>query len=89
MKKLESTSMKTKNNPASSFLFLREEEFLENSPHPKIQFISHKQIQTASRDELEKRFIELMSDDWVLYKIFNNFCDAALKKYSEKFSQHA
>lgn len=73
----------------NNFSILKEWEFFEKSPHPKITFISRKSTKSLTKIELEERFSELMSDDWVLYKIFNNFCDTALKKYSEKFSQHA
>lgn len=72
-KKLELTNMKTTNNPVNNFRFLREGEFLKNSPHPKIQFISHKKYQNMTVVELEKSLETALQKYWNQHNIYYKF----------------
>ncbi|MBB1554600.1 hypothetical protein HG442_004330 [Candidatus Gracilibacteria bacterium] len=73
MKKLELTSMKTKNNPVNNFRFLGEGECLESSPNPKIQFISHTKYQNMSIAELEKALETALQKYWNQHNIYYKF----------------
>lgn len=72
-KKLASTSTKMQNNPVNNFRFLREGEFLKNSPHPKIQFISHKKYQNMSIAELEQALEIALQKYWNRHNIYYKF----------------
>ena len=72
-KKQELISTKTKNNPVNNFRFLREGEFLESSPHPKIQFISHKKYQNMTVVELEKSLETALQKYWNRHNIYYKF----------------
>ena len=72
-KKLELTSTKTKNNPVNNFSFLREGEFLESSPHPKIEFISQTKYRNMSIAELEKALEVALQKYWNQHNIYHKF----------------
>ena len=80
-KKPESTNMKTKNNLVSSFQFLKDGEFLENSPNPKIQFISQISLRKMTKQQLESRLEALCANNWIFYKTFNNFFNYHIENY--------